>query len=533
MSLLRGAFTVGGWTLVSRVLGFARDMVIARAIGTGWVADAWAVAFRFPNLFRRLFGEGALNSAFVPMYAKRLEAEGKAPADRLAEEIQSVILPILMAFSAVAMLTMPWIMQVYAPGFVGDPAKMALASDMTIIAFPYLLFMSLVALYSGVLNTHGRYAAAAAVQSILNIVLLVAALISQAIFQPVPGDPLWGMTLAYGCAVAGALQFLFLVWMLARAGIHLRLRLPRLSPDAKRIFVLMVPGIIAGGVSQISIFVATIVATLQDGAPAILYFADRIYQFPLSIVGTAMGIVLLPTLARHIRGGREDLALYWQNRGVELAMLLTLPAAVALLVISVPISIALFEGGAFDRASSEAVGHVLVAFGVGLPAFILVKVLQPAFFAREDTATPMRFAVVTLIIDVALAVGLFFALGRDVIGIAIATAAAAWINVVLLVWASHARGHFQMDARTLDRIWRIALASLVMGAALFGLMQVVGGWLDEGTAKKFAALGVLCFGGLIVYAVTVIALKGTTLAELKEQFRRERAVKAETPSSSA
>ncbi len=531
MSLLRGAFTVGGWTLVSRVLGFARDMVIARAIGTGWVADAWAVAFRFPNLFRRLFGEGALNSAFVPMYAKRLEGDGKQAADRLAEEIQSVILPVLMAFSAVAMVAMPWIMQVYAPGFVGEPQKMALATDMTTIAFPYLLFMSMVALYSGVLNTHGRYAAAAAVQSILNIVLLIGALIAQQLYHPAPGDPLWGMTLAYSCVAAGALQFLFLIWMLARAGIHLHLRMPRLSPDAKRIFVLMVPGIIAGGVSQISIFVATVVATLQDGAPAVLYFADRIYQFPLSIVGTAMGIVLLPTLARHIRGGREDLALYWQNRGVELAMLLTLPAAVALLIISVPISIALFEGGAFSRESSEAVGHVLIAFGIGLPAFILVKVLQPAFFAREDTATPMRFAVATLVVDVALAVGLFFALGRDVMGIAIGTAAAAWLNVALLVWASRARGHFAMDSRTLDRLWRIALASLVMGAALWGLMQLVGGWLDEGTAKKFAALGALCFGGLIVYAVAVVALRGTTLGELKDQFRRERATRIDPPTA--
>lgn len=529
MSLLRGAFTVGGWTMVSRVLGFARDMVIARAIGTGWVADAWAVAFRFPNLFRRLFGEGALNSAFVPMYAKRLEGEGKGAADRLAEEIQSVVLPILMAFSAVAMLAMPWIMQVYAPGFIGEPEKMTLASDMTTIAFPYLLFMSLVALYSGVLNTHGRYASAAAAQSLLNISLLGAALIAQWTLHPAPGDRIWGFALAWGCVVAGALQFLFLVFMLARGGIHLRLRWPRLSPDARRIFVLMVPGIIAGGVSQISIFVATIVATLQDGAPSVLYFADRIYQFPLGIVGTAMGIVLLPTLARHLRSGREDLALYWQNRGVELAMLLTLPAAVALLVISVPISIALFEGGAFSRESSEAVGHVLIAFGAGLPAFILVKVLQPAFFAREDTATPMRFAVATLIVDVALAVGLFFALGRDVMGIAIGTAAAAWLNVILLVWALRARGHFRVDARTLDRLWRIALASLVMGAALYGLMQIVGGWLNQGQVWKFAALGALCFGGLAVYAIAVIALKGTTLAELKGQFRRDRAVKTEPP----
>jgi putative peptidoglycan lipid II flippase len=240
-----------------------------------------------------------------------------------------------------------------------------------------------------------------------------------------------------------------------------------------------------------------------------------------------MGVVLLPTMARHLRGGRADLALYWQNRGVELAMLLTLPAAVALLVISTPIAIALFEGGAFSRASSTAVGMVLIAFGAGLPAFILNKVLTPAFFAREDTATPMRFAVFTLVIDLALAISLFFAFG--VVGIAIGTAAAAWINTGLLVWALSARGHFQLDARTLDRLWRIAAASVVMGVALFGLLQLVGPWFDSGGLMKFAGLGVLCFGGLAVYAVAALLLRATSASELKQQFRRGRSVTPSEP----
>ncbi|BCW86948.1 putative lipid II flippase MurJ [Alphaproteobacteria bacterium SO-S41] len=524
MSLLRGAFTVGGWTLVSRVLGFARDMVVARAIGISWVADAWAVAFRFPNLFRRLLGEGAMNSAFVPMYAKRLEGEGKPAADRLAEEIQSVMLPILFVISAVAMLTMPWIMIVYAPGFVGEPAKLQLATTMTQIAFPYLMFMSMVALYSGVLNTHGRFAAATAVQSLLNVTLLIAVLVVQQLYHPALEDPLWGLALAYGCAVAGAVQFLYLIFAMARAGIRLNLRWPRLSPDARRMFALMVPGIIAGGVSQISIFISTVIASLQDNGPSILYYADRVYQFPLSIVGTAMGVVLLPTLARHLRGGREDLALYWQNRGIELAMLLTLPAAVALVIISTPVCIALFEGGAFGRDASTAVGQILVVFGLGLPAFILNKVQAPAFFAREDTATPMRYAVFTLAIDLVLAVGLFFVFG--LVGIAIGTVVAAWINCGLLAWTLRARGLYRMDARTLDRLWRIAAASVVMGVALVALRFGLDPWFDGGTGKKFAALALLCFGGLGVYVVAAFALKATSAGELKEQFARERAVPA-------
>ncbi len=526
MSILRGAVSVGGWVMVSRVLGFARDMVIARALGTGWVADAWAVAFRFPNLFRRLLGEGAFNSAFVPMYAKRLEGEGDKAANSLAEEIQSVMLPILFGVSALAMLTMPWIMRGYAPGFVSDPAKLSLSTQMTTIAFPYLMFMSMVALYSGVLNTHGRFAAATASQSLLNVTLLCAALFTRTVIDPALGSPVWGLTLAWGCVLGGALQFLYLIWVLAQSGIHLHLHRPRLSADAKRMFRLMVPGLISGGVSQISIFVASIVASLQAGGPSILYYADRVYQFPLGIVGTAMGVVLLPTLARHLRGGRDDLAKYWQNRGIELAMLLALPAAMALILISTPVAIALFEGGEFNRASSEAVGAILIVFGIGLPAFILNKVLTPAFFAREDTASPMRFAIITLVIDIALSVGLFFVFG--IIGIAIGTVAAAWLNCGLLATTLYARGHFRPDARTIDRVLRTIGASVVMGAALFGLLMLVRPWLDMGTTMKFVALGVLSLGGLVAYGAAALALGATSLAEMRSQTRRERAA-APTP----
>ncbi len=530
MSILRNAVTVGGWVLVSRVLGFARDIVIADRIGTGWVADAWAVAFRFPNLFRRLFGEGAFNAAFVPQYAKRLEGEGEAAARRLAEEILSVALPVLLGVTAIGMLAMPWIMVVYAAGFADDPAKFGLATALTQIAWPYLLFMSLVALYAGVLNTHGRFAAATAVQSILNVALIVSTVAAWAILSPPLESPAWGYALAIGVAVAGAAQFLFLVWAQGWRG-GIRLLRPGLSPDSRRVFRLMVPGIVAGGVSQISIFVATIVATFEDGGAAVLYFADRIYQFPLGIVGVAMGVVLLPAISRHLKGGRPDLATYWQNRGIELSALLTLPAAVALVTISVPISIALFERGAFTRESSLLVGWVLIAFGVGLPAFILNKVLTPGFFAREDTATPMRFAIAALVIDLVLAVSLFFALrpfGLGVLGIAVGTAAGAWIYAALLGFTLRARGHLDFDARLASRLVRIALASLVMGAVLLGLEAALWSWFDApSTGRRLLALAILCGAGLAAYGVAAFALKAVTLAELKEQFTRERGTKPE------
>lgn len=518
MNLLKSVVTVGGLTLVSRVLGFVRDIMIAALMGVGTVADAWAVAFRFPNLFRRLFGEGAFNSAFVPIYAKRYEGEGEASADRFAEAILSVLLTILLGVTAIIQIAMPWIMVVYAPGFVSDPAKLELATQLTIVAFPYLIFMSLSALYAGILNTHGRFGWATAVQALLNVGLIIAMLLVWTISAPAMGSSLWGWGLAWGVAASGAAQFVFLVLACARDGIVLRLHRPRLTPDVKHLFALAVPGIIAGGVSQISIFVATVVASLQDGAPAILYYADRVYQFPLGIIGVAMGVVLLPSLSRHLRGERLDLARYWQNRGIELSMLLTLPAAVALVTISQPIVVALFERGAFTREDSVAVANVLIAFGFGLPAFILNKVLTPAYFAREDTATPMRFAVVTLAMDVAMSVGFFFLVG--VAGIAIGTSVAAWINVVLL-WATlRKRGHVEVDDRLRERMPRIAAASLAMGAGLLALEWGLAPVIGTGALAPFLLLGALCGAGLGIYVICALAIRAATIGELRQALLR-------------
>lgn len=519
MLFLRNAFTVGLWVLASRFLGFARDILIAGAIGTGWVADAWAVAFRFPNLFRRLLGEGAFNAAFTPMYAKRLEGEGPVAARRLAEEILSVMMPVLFVLTALLMLFMPFVMTVYAPGFSSDPVKYDLAVALTQIALPYLLFMSLFALYAGVLNTHGRFAAATGAQVLLNVCAIAGAVFAWTVLDPGLGSPVWGYTLAYSCTAAGALQLLFLVAALARGGMELKLHRPRLSDDAKRLFRLMVPGIVAGGVSQMSIFIATLVATLQAGAPAILYYADRIYQFPLGIVGTALGIVLLPSLARYLRAGEMGHAQYWQNRAVELGMLFALPAAAALITISFPIAIALFERGAFTRESSMAVGQVLIAFGAGLPAFILNKVLSPAYFAREDTATPMRFAIITLCLDVTLGVSLFFMIG--VAGIAIGTATTAWINAGLLGFTLLRRGHWVIDARLKDRLWRIAAAAALMGAALVALELLFASWVFAGGGRSLVAVTGLCGIGLGLYAAACLALRATTIRELAEQLRRK------------
>jgi putative peptidoglycan lipid II flippase len=516
MSLVKGVATVGSLTFVSRILGFARDIILAAVLGTGAVADAWAVAFRFPNLFRRLFGEGAFNAAFVPLYAGKRHDHGERSALRFAEDVLSVLSVALLVLTLVAEMTMPWIMQVYAIGFVDDPVKFDLTTEFTQIAFPYLIFISLVALYAGILNTSGKFAAAAGVQALLNVILMTALGIAWLVWRPQSDSAQWGVALVWGVAVAGVAQFLFLLYFAWRSRFSLRLRLPRLTPGVRHFVKLAWPGVVAGGVSQISLFIATVVASLQDGAPAILYYADRVYQFPLSIVGVALGIVLLPTLATHLRGDRVDLAQHWQNRGLEVAMLLTFPAAVALVVISFPIAATLFERGAFDRAATLQVANVLMAFGVGLPAFILNKVLTPAFFARHDTATPMRYAVIALVLDVALSVSLFFALG--VIGIAIATSIAAWLNAGLLWITLSRRNHFTLDPRSRERIPRIALASLGMGALLFLAMQFLGSAFDGGDTSKALALAALCIGGFIAYAGLALLLRATTVSEMRAQL---------------
>ncbi len=459
MSLLKNFATVGGATASSRVLGFVRDMFIAAALGTGPVADAFFVAFRFPNLFRRLFAEGAFNSAFVPLFAKALEGDGEAEARRFGEEALSGLLTALLVVTAVIEIAMPLFMFVLAPGFSADPEKFDLTVLLTRIAFPYLAFVSLVALYSGVLNARGRFAAAAFAPVLLNVVL-IAALIA-VFWLGLAGRPAAGMWLAWGTLVGGVAQLAVVVWAAARDGMLLRLARPRLTARLKRLAALALPGVLAGGITQINIVIGTMIASLAPGAVSYLYYADRIYQLPLGIVGIAIGIVLLPDLSRRLRAGRVDLVDHTQNRALEFAMALTLPAAVALVVMAHPIIALLFQRGSFAAADTAATAAALAAFAVGLPAFVLVKVFSPGFFAREDTRTPMWFAGVAVAVNVAVSLALFPFLAH--VGIAIATSLAGWVNAVLLAVTLRRRGQFTVDALLARRLPLLALASRADG----------------------------------------------------------------------
>lgn len=512
MSLIRSAATVGGTTLISRLLGFLRDVMVAAALGTGPVADAFFVAFRFPNMFRSIFAEGAFNSAFVPLFAKRLEGEGEAAARRFAEDALAVLLVALLVLTVAAELAMPWLMFVFAPGFSEDPQKFLWAVEFTRIAFPYLLFISLTALQSAILNSLGRFFPGAAAPVMLNITMILAILF----LVPLTDNP--GRALAWGVAAAGVVQFVWLAISLWRAGMVLRLRLPRLTPDVRRLFRLGVPGVIAGGITQVNLTIGTMIASLQAGAVSWLYYADRIYQLPLAVIGIAIGIVLLPELSRRLRAGDGAGASWSQNRAVEFSMLLTVPAAIGAGVLAFDIIRVLFERGAFARSDTEATALALMIYAAGLPAFVLIKVFQPAFFAREDTKTPLRFAAISIVVNIATSFALFQYFGFA--GIATGTTLAAWVNAGQLGFRLHRRGEFAPDAQLLRRLPLTLLASAGMGAALWFGAEALDPFFADDLLISIAALAVLITGGMAVYGLLCEVTGASRIRDLRRAFTR-------------
>jgi putative peptidoglycan lipid II flippase len=524
MRLYRAFATVGGLTLVSRVFGFVRDILLAATLGTSAVADAFFVAFRFPNLFRRLFGEGAFNSAFVPLFAKVLEGEGREAARRFAEEALAGLVFVLLALTVVAEIAMPFLMWGLAPGFSADPAKYDLAVLLTRITMPYLLCMSVVALLSGVLNSMGKFVESSSVSIVLNLTMMAATLIALA--MGLRNDPLAGVIQALGVFVAGLLQLWLLIDGARRNDLSLKLRWPRLSPGVRRLVRLGIPGVIAGGVTQLNIMIGTIVASLQDGAVSHLYYADRIYELPLAIVGIAIGVVLLPDVSRHLRAGNHAAVMDSQNRSVEFAMLLTVPAAAALVVVPTPIVQALFERGAFTPADTPATAYALAIFALGLPSFVLIKVFSPAYFAREDTATPMRYATLSLTLNTLGSIALFFAFRAwglmPHLGIAVATTLGGWLNAALLHATLARTGQFASDARLRRALPRIVLASLAMSALLWMVAVLLAPSFARtgATLERALALLTLIGTGILAYGAAVLGLGAVQIRQLLPLLRR-------------
>ena len=510
--LVAGVMTVGFWTLMSRVLGVVREILILGLIGPGPVMDAFVAAFRLPNMFRRFFAEGAFNAAFVPLFSKKYE--GEEDPIIFARDAFNGLATVLLALTGVAMIFMPALVWATAGGFVGDD-RFDLTVGFGRIVFPYILLISLAALFSGALNTAGHFAAAAAAPVLLNILVCAAMGLSVLL----GGDTiLW---LIWTVPVAGVAQ-LALVWFAAeRSGLRIRPGLPRMTPDMKRLVVIAVPAALAGGVMQINLLVGQQVASHFDKAVGWLYAADRLYQLPLGVVGIAVGIVLLPDLSRRLKAQDHEGGRAAFSRAGELSLALTIPAAVALVVIPLPLVSVLFERGATTASDSAAIAVAVAIYGLGLPSFVLQKVLQPLYFAREDTRSPFRYAVWAMVVNAVVAVGLSPFIGW--IAPAIATTLAGWIMVWQLARGARVMGEVaRFDGRFTDRLWRICAASAVMGAALWVAHIGLAPWLAV-PYLRFVVLLVLIASGVLVYAVAGQMLGAFRLSEVKGMFRRSRA----------
>ena len=514
MVLLRSIATVGGYTLASRVLGFARDILIALILGAGWIADAFFVAFKLPNFFRRLFAEGAFNAAFVPLFAGQIAEGNKAQARGFAEEVLSVLITVLVLFVALFEVLMPWAMLGFAPGFTAEPAKFDLAVQLTRITFPYLLFISLVSLLGGVLNALERFAAVAATPILLNL-MLIGSLLWLARHTDTPGH-----ALAWGVTAAGIIQFLWLIAALSRAGVTLRLSRPRLTPRLRRLLVLMVPGALGAGVVQVNLLIDIVIASLlPTGSVSYLYYADRVNQLPLGVVGVAVGAALLPLLARSLRAGDGEAAMTNLNRALEFAAFLAIPGAAALIVIANPVIAVLFERGAFGPAETQATAAALAAYAAGLPAYVGIKVLGPAFFAREDTVTPVKVAAFCVALNLGLNLALMGPLAH--VGIALATAISAWINAAFLAGILWRRGFLVLDSQLRRRLPRILAATAAMAALLAVATGALAALFEGNLAVRAGALSALVLGGLIGYGVLAQFTGSIDLRELKRMFGKE------------
>ena len=522
MALIKSIATVGSMTLLSRILGFVRDVAVAWVLGAGWMADVFFVAFKLPNLFRRLFAEGAFNLAFVPIFAGKLETEqdqaGPHGARTFANQALSGLLVVLIAFTVLVELAMPWVVAAIAPGFVDEPEKYALAVELVRITFPYLVFISLVSLLAGILNSHGKFAAAAAAPVLLNVTL-IAAVFALPQYMETPAH-----ALSWGVAGAGVVQLLWLMIHARRQGWLPRLVRPRMTDDVKRLLVRMGPVAVGAGIYQISLLIDTIIASmLVSGSISYLFYADRLVQLPLGVVGVAVGTALLPLLSRQIKAGEDQAALDSQNRAIEFALLLTLPAMAALFVVPETLVSVLFERGAFTAEAAGKTAMALMVFSLGLPAFVLVKAFAPGYFAREDTATPIKIGALAIAVNIALALSLMGPMQH--VGLAVATVVSQWLNAALLAWVLIRRGQFYFDGRLLCRLWRMVSATACMAGVVmvvdWALFVEFKGLMGGGTRESVVYLAALVLSGMVSYALAAYGFGAASLSGVKKFLKRE------------
>ena len=525
MNLLRATGTIGGLTLVSRVFGMVRDMLMARYVGAGLASDAFLIAWRLPNLFRALFAEGAFAAVFVPFFNRRLaeaggedESAGLRAAVDFAGQVLSVLFPFLVIFTALMITLTGPVVWAMTGGFPdGGPDKFELAKHLTRITFPYLGLISLVSLLGGILNSLNRFWVNAAAPILLNLCMIGALLFFRG------GSPTaTAETQAIAVTLSGALQLIWLIASCRAAGVKLKLGLPRLSPDVRKLLWLIGPAAIGQGAIQFNLLVSTSLAArfLPEGAVSYLYYADRLNQLPLGLLGIGVGTAILPLLSRQIGSGNVEAAGNTQNRALELAFFLSLPAAIALVVSATPLVRGVFQHGAFTAADTLGTASALAAFSLGVPAYVLIKVLTPGFYARQDTKTPVRIAVVSMLFNLVGNLTLIWHFGH--VGVALATAGSAWVNTALLYWTLHRRDQLRLDSRLRTKALRTLLAGAAMGVALWFINPLADPWMAGDTTQRIVALGLLCGTGALVYGIAALLFRAYSAHELKAVLARKK-----------
>jgi putative peptidoglycan lipid II flippase len=518
LSLARNTFVQASLTLVSRILGFGRDLVAnAQFGGQGPLMDAFATALMFPNLFRRLFAEGAFAQAFVPIYAKERAANGEAAAASVASEAMSFLLAVVVAFCIAAQIAMPSLMPYLLSAYVSDPEVMRIATLMTQLTMPYLACMTLASLLSGVLNTSGRFAFSAGVPTLLNLCTIAALVLA-------PNAEAAAVWVAFSVTVAGVFQAALLWWGVKRSGIRLRFGFPAATPAVRRVLWLAIPGALAGGATQLNSLVSQFLTGSDEGARSVLYNSDRLYQLPLGLIGVAIGLALVPRLSRHHAADETEAAASAMDDAISLSMAFTVPASVAFFIMPFFIIDATVTRGAFTSEDAQRTADVLRQFAWGVPAFVLAKVLTPPFFARQDTRRPMYYAVASVIVNTALGAYLFYALpeiGIDgVIGLGIATSVAGWLNVVLLAATLASDGVYKISARAWSRLLRLGGACAIMGV-FAGLCAANYAMLADLLWRKEIAVLAVAVAAFVLYAIAALALGAVNLREVRGALRRE------------
>jgi putative peptidoglycan lipid II flippase len=512
MTLFRSIFTISFFISISRVLGFIRDILIAKYLGVSMLSDAFFAAFRLPNFFRRIFAEGAFNSAFVPIFIEKLQDKQNQNNTLLfVRNIFGFLFYALLIFTILFQIFMPFFMKILFPGFFSDPEKSSILVSLSRITIFYLIFISLVSLCSGILNSISKFAVPASAPIILNLTLIA----SVFVFGSIASN--YAYALSWGVFIAGILQFLWVFVFTAKSGFLLYPQTPKLNTDAKKFFKKLIPGIIGGNVMQINLLVDSIFASMVAGAVSYLYYADRINQLPLAMIGIAISIALLPALSRKIKSGENDGAIKLQNTALEVGLILVIPATLALTVLAHPIISTLFERGKFSANESFFVAKALMFYSFGLPSYVLVKVMEPSFFSRGDTKTPMKIAFLCLATNAALNV-VFFFFEFGYLGIILASVISTYLNLTALLTTLIRQKNFYFEKNFSKKMVLILIPSFLMAASLFMMREY---FAQNQSMNKIAELTVMILAGLLVYAVSAL-FSGSLKILVKSNFLKRK-----------